>query len=146
MIEENQIQKETNEYFKKVDSEIGIDENDIYSNGKHSKVADFFIGFGISYGISAVIGTIYMGISFFTGFLSSTIMPNILSTFMGIGLFPMGIIAFVLPLILVLVFVNKKFPSRRLIKVGAWTAFLLPIIAFFILLGACFVAVSNSGW
>lgn len=143
MVEENQVQTETNEYFKKVDSEIGLDKDDAYSDGKHSKIGDFFIGFGMSYGISVAIGIVIMGIFSLINFLSGSIMPNVFAMFFGMGLMPTVVIPFVLPLIIALILANKKFPGRRLIKVGAWTAFLLPIIAFLILLGACFISLGN---
>jgi hypothetical protein len=55
------------------------------------------------------------------------------------------IILLFMPLIVSLILAKKYFPERRLVRVGVWFMFLLPILIFVLLFGACLVAISNGG-
>ncbi len=120
---------------------------DTYTSGKYSKVIDFFIGFGICYGIGAILGLLFMGVNFFWisfgfGLFTLGLFPGLFT----LGLFPiLGIFGFVVPLILTLVLAKKYFPNRRLVRVGAWIAFVLPIFILLLLFGACLITI-GGGW
>lgn len=145
-VEETEVK--TRESFEKIDSENELFENDVYSRGEHNKLVDFFIGFGMCYGFGVILGLI----SFIPVLIISGISTPINSNFIVSGLFTAGVVpifgiaGFVLPLICTLLVAKKYFSERRLVRVGAWVAFVLPLLAILLFFGACLIILSNSGW
>lgn len=134
MVEKNQVQIETDKYFKKVDSEIGLDRNEDYASGKHSKGADFFIGVGIVYGVGFILSLILGGFLFFI--LRVFSMP-----IFSISLvYPLPVILEIAACILIY---KKYFKGRRLVKTGMWVAVLIPLITGIIMLGMCAIALGG---
>lgn len=125
------------------ESQIVSEQEDVYASGKHNKVTDFFIGFGIYIGISLVLGllTSLIGLVAYS-FSNSDVIVNIFPFFGGM----FSIISWIVSLVVALIIAKKVFTDRRLVRVGVWIGFLMPILAMAILLGACFIVLSGSGW
>jgi len=116
------------------------------SSKKHGSIVDFFIGFGMVYGIGAILGGLLALAGIIIGGVGDSYVFNPLSMFFG-GLFSIfGIANIVIPLIAALILARKYFPNRKMVRVGAWVAFILPILLVLIMFGACLIGSSGSGW
>lgn len=120
------------------------EKGDIYASEEYSKVKDFFIGVGIYLLISAILGAIVGIFSLVMSSISDSgnLMTNIVYNLIG----SLAIVLWVGPIIISIIIAKKYFPNRRLVRVGAWVAFLIPILLLFLLFGACLVAISSGGF
>jgi hypothetical protein len=109
---------------------------DVYETGERNKVTDFWIGFGICWGVASILSSVAIFPIMFLGVISS-----VLSI-----IFPIILIALIIfaPIIVSLIVANKYFPGRRMIRVGAWIGWIAPILLLAIVFGACLVAFSNA--
>ena len=120
------------------------EKKDVYVSGEESKVKDFFIGVGFYLLISAILG-IFGGSFVFlmrAAFSSSNLITNLVFNLIG----SLAMLIWVVPIITSLIIAKKYFPERRLVRVGAWVAFLLPVLLFLLLFGACLVAIGSGGF
>jgi len=120
MVEENEMQTE-----------------DVYSRGEHNKIADFFIGFGMYYIASIILSALIFPLQFLFSRIGSMNILMILS--------PLYFLAWFIPLIVSLILARKYFPERRLVRVGIWVSFALPILLVILLFGACLIALGSGG-
>jgi hypothetical protein len=115
------------------DKLVSQDSQDLYATGKYSKVGDFFIGFGIAYGIGVVVSLVW-----------AMLASGILRFFpFGVSLFSVYIIPFALEIGGCIFIYKKYFSGRRLVKIGMIVAILLPILFIALLFGMCMIAFSG---
>jgi len=113
-----------------------LQEEDAYASGKRNKVGDFFIGFGLFWGLYIIFSLFVYAFSF----LSLKIIDS--QTFILGNFFPIlisGLLTILSSILAYLIF----FRGRRLVMMGMITALVLPLLFVAVLLGACLIIING---
>jgi hypothetical protein len=120
-----------------------IQQQDYYQDDTSRKIGDFFMGFGMCYGITLVLGVICSLLGYLIIFIISKNPGNPLRIF-NIGILWIPNIGGLIASIIISVGIYKKyFKTRRFVKMGMITGAVILILIPLLLLGACFIAFSN---
>ncbi len=109
---------------------------DVYESKERNKTTDFWIGFGICWGVASLLSSVAIVPIVFLGAIMSALSI----------IFPIILIALVIfaPIITTLIIARKYFPERRMVRVGAWIGWIAPMLLIAIVFGACLMAFNNT--
>jgi hypothetical protein len=103
-----------------------LKKEDVYTSGERNKVVDFFIGFGIFYGFSILLGIL-------------TFLINLGGSKLGILFSVFSMFTFIAPLLISIIIYAIYFNNRKFVFLGIGVGLAIPIILLLIFFGACLI-------